>query len=223
MDLAKSLFLLTTMQLLGGMTRADVLFSNLNQTPTDMEAWKTTNIRFATDFLTANSGTIVTGVTMSLFNSSPDNHNFTASIFNDVSGAPGPVLIGSFDVFSVPGNQTSVANFSTTSPGLSLAANTPYWLTLQINENITVPGVAGWREDSGQATDAGTLFATVSSTDTKYSSNSGASYSDFFPGNFHYSITGNVPEPTTGALFLAGFLLAGARRGSGRKSLRCGE
>lgn len=144
---------------------------------------------------------------MSLFNSSPDSHNFTASIFSDLSSEPGPILVGSFDVFSVPANQTSIANFSATSSGLSLVPNTPYWLVLQINEDISVPGFAGWREDSGQARDPGTVFTTIAATKTKASFDSGATYTDFFTGNFHYSLTGTVPEPTTSALLFSGILL----------------
>jgi hypothetical protein len=192
--------------------QADTLFSNLGHAPNDMETWKTADRRFATDFLTGDSATLVTGISMPLFNSSPDTHGFTASIFTDFAGAPGRVLVGAFSL-SVPAGELGTNQTFGVSSGLSLAANTPYWVVVQIDQDITVPGNAGWREDyNGQATDPGTPFTTIAATDVKTSADNGATYVDFFPGNYHFSLTGSIPEPNGAALLSIGCLVGAARR-----------
>lgn len=188
--------------LAGNVPAATTLFSEINQ-PSDGQAnLLDTTYRYASDFLTSGSAYTVTGASLKLNNLDNIDHTFTTSIFTDNSGTPG-TLVGSFNPFIVPAN-TSDANYSTTAGGINLLANTPYWEVLQMDEAGGSGSRPQWRSNSGNSTDAGSLFSTISSTGLKASTNSGGSYSDilFFgtplPGNFQFALTGDlaVPEPS---------------------------
>jgi hypothetical protein len=196
--------------LAGSIQAATTLFSNVNQTNAGGGNYLNTGYRYASDFQTDAFSATITGATLYVANFDTGTaHTFTASIFTDNSGTPG-TLVGSFNAFSVPLN-TPFANYSTTSTGISLAANTIYWEVLQMNEADVSSGPQ-WGETSSQATDAGSVYTTVPATALKSSTNSGSSYADVtsfgspVQGNYQFALTGteSVPEPSPALLSSAG-------------------
>jgi hypothetical protein len=126
--------------------------------------------------------------------------------------------VGSFNPFTVLAN-TSTANYSTNSTGISLAPNAVYWEVLQMNE-ATVSSAPQWMYTSSQNTDAGSVYSTVTGTALKTSTNGGASYSDvtFFgspvSGNYQFALSGTeAPEPSPALLSLVAIGAMLLRRG----------
>lgn len=150
-------------------THAAVLFSNVGQTHVSTGA---TNARFssagdtwASDFQTSTQATTITGATFYMFNLDPEPHTYTATIYADAAGLPG-AAVGSFDVYTVPGSLFSENSFVTSSSGITLSANTKYWMGLTVNEDFSfLPTFlsAAVQTDS-QAVDAGSQFGVVTST-----------------------------------------------------------
>jgi PEP-CTERM motif len=190
---------------------ADTFFSNLNQMQNNTSNLVLTADRLASDFMTSGSATTVTGATLFMENPDSPNHTFTLSLFTDNgSGAPG-TLVGSFNNFTVPGG-SALGDYSTTSAGVSLAANTAYWAVLQPDENGVFTAAGQWASTSSQATDAGT-FSTIPSTLGQSSHDGGATWQPIVTtpqatANFEFSLSGAVaiPEPATWALLTIGLL-----------------
>lgn len=206
--LMRALFIIAALGLLcAANLSADTLFSNLGQAEGGGSAFNDTATRSATDFLTGPSTTSITGATLFMRNPDSIAHTFTLMLFTDNgSGTPGS-LVGSFNAFALPANPSYYGNYSTTSDGISLAANTAYWAVLRMNENYVNNG-AWWALTSSQVTDAGSAFSTIGTTGLKSSFNSGASWNDSgFPFNYQFSLEGVVvPEPATCALVGVGLL-----------------
>jgi hypothetical protein len=201
-----SIFAAQFLLLIGHIRAATTLFSNLNQANSGGGNYLNTNYRYASDFMTDGFAASITGATLEVANFDTGTaHTFTASIFTDNSGTPG-VLVGSFNPFSVPLN-TPFANYSTTSTGISLTANTIYWEILQMNE-ADVSSAPQWGNTSSPATDPGSVYTTVAGTALKQSTDGGATYSDvlFFgsplAGNYQFALSGTetVPEPSPALL-----------------------
>lgn len=196
---------------------ATTFFSNLGQFQDGAVNFLNTSYRYASDFLTDSTATTITGATLKVSNFDSIAHSLTASIFTDNSGVPG-TLVGSFDPFTVLAG-AGYADHTTSSSGISLSANTKYWEVLQMNENL-VGSSPQWRSNSGDATDTGSTFTTIPSTNLKASTNDGASYSDILyfgtplPGNFQYSLSGiaTLPEPSRHLLSLAALCAMMLRR-----------
>jgi hypothetical protein len=196
---------------------AALLFSNIQQQPIASNNFSqtdpSTNFRVASDFTTAGFATTITSSFVTLFNSASSPYHFTASIFTDNAGQPGTTL-GSFTQMTAGGNILSHVNYSGTSPGISLAANTNYWMVLKMDEPFAQfpGGTAGWSRTTSQSTDAGSSFAIIAGTQIKSSTNSGSTWGNSQVGNQMFRLDG-VPEPTTALLAAAGiFLTAGRRR-----------
>ena len=182
--------------------RADTFFSNLSQN-TEYGFLDYTTQRLATDFLTGTAATTITNATLIMYNSDIVDHTFTLSLFTDSgSGTPG-TLVGSFDAVTI----RDLGNYSFTSAGITLAADTAYWAVMQVNEDVSDPDA-----DAGaliltrsQTPDAGGVFSIISGTQVQFSADSGADWSDFLDGNFKFSLSGAVvPEPASFALVGAG-------------------
>ena len=199
---------------------ATTLFSNVNQPLAGEGNFLNTSYRYATDFKTDSFNATITGATLTLDNlDTGTNHTFTASIFTDNSGTPG-TLVGSFNPLTVLSN-TGNANYSTTSAGISLTANTIYWEVLQMNEADVSSGPQ-WADTGSQSTDAGSVYTTITATPLMFSSNGGASYSAVtafgspVTGNYQFALSGTetVPEPSPTLLGLAatGAMLLRRRR-----------
>jgi hypothetical protein len=136
---------------------AQTLFSTLGQPNNNPQlTGTTTSFRYATDFQTSANPTSITGLT-ARFTTASLSASVTLSLYTSAGGAP-ISLVGSFAPIALPANQTNT-DFSTTTSGISLAANTAYWLVLQLNAN-DANGV-GWAFNSGQGTDSGSIFTTI--------------------------------------------------------------
>lgn len=198
---------------LHALATATTLISNLGQTVSNSVQLDTTVERNATGFMTGGSAAAVTGVTFNLLNQDTAPHTLTASIFTSSAGSPG-TLVGAFDTpLSVSASDSVFATHSATSSGISLAANTAYWLVLALDQNITFNHV-NWGVDSFVTTDPGTGFTTSSASNLKHSSNSGSSYSNSIAGFGSFELVGLVPEPGSSGLLsmaIAGALLARRR------------
>lgn len=192
----------------GGTANATLLFSTINQPNDATNHLQFTTERLASDFISGASATTIQSTTLEIFNN--DNnftaHHLTASIFTDNSGVPG-TLVGSFNPFTANAFQGFSNGFATSPTGINLAANTIYWEVLQLNETANNPFV-GWERTQSQVASAGT-FNTVSSTQVKFSSNSGSTWSDLYVGNSIFQLDGvtTVPEPS--AFLLGTMALAG--------------
>ena len=115
------------------LTMADTLISTLGQPRTQVPNLFDPSYRWASDFITQSSPSLVTGLTMDLINLDQISHTVTCSIFQD-NGSLGPgSLIGSFSAFNLLPS-TAFAHYTVTSSGLSLAPHTIYWMVLQVNE-----------------------------------------------------------------------------------------
>jgi hypothetical protein len=188
------------------------LFSNLGQSTDGAGFLPDTSRRLANDFQTGLTPTTITGATLKLANPDGIAHTYTASLWSDNAGLPGAPF-ATFTPILLPSG-TTAGNFATTPSGvINLAASTPYWEVVQVNENRLFVVDPEWERTSSQGTDAGSIFATIASTTPKVSTNSGANWSDLAAGNFQFALTG-VPEPTGALLLLVGapLLLANRRR-----------
>ena len=181
--------------------RAALLFNNNNQSQDQVGAFANTTFRLASDFHTGAASSTVTTAFLTMFDGDNINHTYTPKIFTDNSGLPG-TLVGTMSTFTTNGNVLSFVKYTATSSGISLSPNTTYWMVLQMGENNNGQGATGWEQTTSQSTAAGSIFTTVSATQVKSSTNSGATWSDAFVGNTMFELDGTVPEPSV-------FLLTG--------------
>ncbi|WP_395740615.1 choice-of-anchor R domain-containing protein [Prosthecobacter sp.] len=177
----------------------------------------------ATDFLTSASATTITGATFSFSNWDDIAHVMTPKIYTDNAGLPG-TLVGTFSTFNVaadpigPGSGT-FRNYSVSSAGINLAANTKYWMAVSVDTATDLPFPVMWNTTATTAMDAGSTFSEVTATQLKYSTDGGSSWINVGNANSNgmFSLSGNLaaaPEPAR-ALFLlagAGTLLLRRRR-----------
>jgi hypothetical protein len=204
----RALFIGATLGLLCPLSLpAAILISNLGQAEGGGGSFNDTQTRLATDFLTGTSATRVTGATLFMRNPDSIAHTFTLTLFTDNgSGSPGSP-IASFAPFTIPASPAYYSDCSTTSTGISLVAHTAYWAVLQMNQNSVGNG-AWWALTQTAATDAGSVFSTISTGGAKGSFNSGASWNASSPPlNMQFSLQGVVvPEPATFVLTALGLL-----------------
>ena len=175
----------------------------------------------ASDFITGASATIITDATLSFSNWDDTTHILTPKIYTDNAGVPG-TLVGTLSTISItadiagPGTGT-FRNYNVTSAGISLAANTKYWLGVSINSAAGTAPVL-WNTTTSTTMDSGSTFAQVTTTALKTSTNGGSSWSTGNSVNGVFSLSGNLaaaPEPTRVLLLGIGwgfFLLRRRRR-----------
>lgn len=192
---------------------AATVFSNLGESTLLGEGPSNTSLRMATDFLTDASASTITGATLSMLSANTSFANtYTVSLFAD-NGADAPgALVGTFDPFTVPANTSGLSNHTAVSTGINLAANTAYWVVLQLN-HAGSGNLSGWALTTSQATDAGSVFTTIPATSVMWSFDAGASYGSHTDGNYQFSLESSaVPEPSRALLLLGGLACAFLRR-----------
>jgi hypothetical protein len=169
-------------------------FSNLAESDNGASAFDVPVDRLASDFITDGTPWKITSITADMGNSSGVvTHTVTFSIFrDDGSGRPGS-LVSLFDTpASIPTGSSGL--FTATSPGITLQANTPYWLVGQVNQ-VTL-GTASWRFTLSQ--DNTGPFSTLPGTQTLFSPNSGGNWLDGGAANQLFRLEGTpIPEPQT--------------------------
>jgi hypothetical protein len=177
---------------------AGIVVSNLDQ-PEDWFPFAAENVWRATSFTTGAEASTLDTITMRL---GPGRDTGTAvpRLFADASGVPSGTALAIFDGQVVNSNR----EYTFTSAGLSLAANTTYWLALQgQGENLDWVATNSTAQ-SGIWTIGDVMLQSLDSGSTWPNS-------DNFVGQFSISAT-LVPEPSPLALALAGLACAAARR-----------
>ena len=141
---------------------------------------------------------------MDIWSSPGSGTTFTVSLYDDVSGQPGTLL--SNGLLSGPGSPPGSGISLYDATGLTLAANTPYWIVFNNTDGpeVLISNVAS----SSFTTSAGW---TLGSTGFYYASSPGpynTGYTGLATPLFSIDSPSSVPEPTVGAfLFLAGLIL----------------
>lgn len=142
---------------------AATLFSNLGQTSSGTAAGIAIPSQLmATKFLIGGSASSVTGLTIRIQNNDSIQHNYSAYLYADSTGAPqANGLLTTFTPVSatLPASQTALAIFS--HAGLALAANTRYWLALGIGEGSNLSSSA-FVETASNSADVGSIFSNAS-------------------------------------------------------------
>ena len=200
-------------------------FSNLGQTP-DGFAYAQYGGQIdvnASDFLTGTSATTITSATLSFSNWDDIAHVMTPKIFTDNSGLPG-TLVGTFSTFNItpdalgPGAGT-FHNFTVSSAGINLAANTKYWMEVSVDNATDLPYPVMWNTTASNTMDGGSTFSEVTATKLKYSNTGGSSWIEptANTANAMFSLSGNLaaaPEPSRALLLFvgAGVMLLRRRR-----------
>jgi hypothetical protein len=166
----QSRFLLTAALLLGAASACPADFiSTLGQpfNVTSGNVFATTD-RVATDFLTDNTARTITTLRVKLANNDDVQHNLRFSIFtNSGTNVPGVQVGTSFTDITMNAGDVGFQDRTATNAGISLAANTTYWLVMQQLEAGSTD-VVTWDGNSGQGTDAGSVYSTVAGTQLQF-------------------------------------------------------
>jgi hypothetical protein len=167
----------------------------------------------ASDFLTAASATMITSATLSMSNWDDITHSMTPKIYADNSGLPG-TLVGTFSSFNILADPSGPGsgffnNYTVTSTGISLAANTKYWMAVSQGEFTNLPFPVIWNTTASNTMDSGSTFSAVPTTLLKYSNDNGSSWVNATTNstNAMFSLSGNLlaaPEPSRALLLFAG-------------------
>jgi hypothetical protein len=199
---------------LAGTSNAAVTFSNLSQPRSGSNPWSEVGDLLATDFMTDATPSTILSLTARLGYSTiaipPGTHPMEFSIrADDGSGKPGAV-VGSFAPVAIAVGESL---YTTTSPGISLQANTAYWIVgetpvLSLNQ-------ASWAYTESQATD-GSPFSTLPGTASWWIIDRGGGLPiQEIPinGNFMFALDDAViPEPPAGLGLLVTLGTFGALR-----------
>ena len=200
------------------------LISSLNLPNSSFNGLNDTSFRQGSDFLTSESGAIVTSAEISIFNADSAIHTLTVFLYSngptDQPGSP----VGVFDTLitipptgSGPGSAITLSAFDL---GIALDASTKYWIVLALNE-APITNTVHWtaHEPPNASFDSTSVFSSIPSTRTKFSGDSGTTWGDTLNGNFRYALNGTlVPEPSSGCLAL---LMASAYLTMRRKNEIC--
>lgn len=192
---------------------AATLFSNLGQTSSGTASGiALTTQRMATEFLTGGAASTVTGLTVRIQNNDQISHTFTAYLFSDVANAPGALLETFTGVDNTVG-ALSIKNATFSHAGISLAANSQYWVALSQTPNASLSSSA-FVETVSNFADAGSVFSVGTPPNMHGSVDSGTSWFDTTSAqNGQFALEGElVPEPSRAILLLAGLGALGLRR-----------
>ncbi len=187
-------------------SRAATLFSNLGQTDDgDINGMSSTSHVEASEFQTGALASTITALTARVYNGDTASHTFAAYLYADSgSNTPGTLLATFMAVDNLIGAGAFSKDITFSHPGISLAADTRYWIALAGLENAASSSYA-WRDTASDAEDAGSLF-TNGSPPLRALSVDGTSNWDFTRnGNSIFALEGTVaPEPSRALLLMAG-------------------
>lgn len=181
--------------------RATIFISTLGQPQVGVKEGAPFGWLLASGFVTGSSATMITNAQLLTYDGDSVDHSFTLQIWTDNSGQPG-ALYGTFSntptAFSMGANPTTLV-FN--SPGISLAAQTTYWLVASVNE-ADGNANASYPITYSSTPDAGSTFTLDQSAGLAISVNGGSTWG---VGNsyFCYTLSGTVavqPAPTFGSL-----------------------
>ena len=180
------------------------LLSTLNNTAQGAWGIGTNGTVVAQQFTTGGQSEDIGSVSVDIWSSTGSGTAFTVSLYDDVSGQPGTLL--SNGLLSGPGSPPGSGISLYDATGLTLAANTPYWMVFNNTDGpeVLISNVAS----SSFTTSAGW---TLGSTGFYYASSPGpynTGYTGLATPLFSIDSPSSVPEPTVGTfLFLGGLIL----------------
>jgi hypothetical protein len=196
---------------LGGLLHAQSsAISNLDQPAgSNIAVGKTPEFNFSTgfSFTTGSVNTTLAGITLSMFTASSESAaGFSVAIYNGI-GTTGPT--GLFGTLSGSTTPVTTGLYSYTTPGLSLLADTTYWIvatapTTPTNTHFRILSTTSTAEDAGG-------FVGWSIGDSRWlTNNGGASWFNTTTGQLPFFSVQlmSVPEPSTFALLATGVLVA---------------
>ena len=191
---------------------AAVLFSTLGQTNNAPSVLFDTDYRLASGFKTQGLGADITGLTLALSNVDTIAHSFVARLYADVGGVPDATALTSFSTQVIAAGLSGVSQLFS-NPGYSLAANTNYWVVLEMLENTSSDNPI-WSGNTSGGIDGGGSFLGVLPTKAQFSFDAGVSWNEASADNFLFNVIGTtvVPEPSRVVLAIAGLFVLGFRR-----------
>lgn len=196
---------------------ATTLFSTLGGTATEVFDDDPT-VRVASDFRTTPlQSSTITGIRATVSNTDFVDHTFRASLYSDAAGSVGS-LVAAFSSILLPAESAGENLLTFSHAGISLAADTTYWLVLETLEGEYDTNAVSWWGVDAAAADAGSPFATVNSTDVLRSDIGNPNWAPFLPGlitNLDFDLIGTldgVPEPSRAMLAGLGCALLLMRR-----------
>jgi hypothetical protein len=184
----------------------------LGQADDDSTGLVSTTDRAATDFFTGGSATIITGATLRMTNLDTIGHSFDVHIYTNSANSDASPTFGSTLVGTLSGGTISdmafSANVNFTDTGIALAANTKYWVVLEMLEALNGDPVFWFQEPAGNV-DAGSSFLDEDATYSQLSGDAGDTWFPFSFGNHIFSLSGIVAAPEPSRALLASFGLLG--------------
>lgn len=192
-----------------------MLFSNLGQLDdNDGNGMSSINHREASEFLTGSSPSTLTGLTARVDNGDTISHGFNAYLYGDSgSGTPGSLLATFIPVDNTIPASTASKLITFSHAGISLAANTQYWIALSSTENAS-SGSFTWRDTASDNEDVGSLFTNGTPPLRALSTNGVPTWEFTRGGNSFFALEGAlIPEPASWLLasFAAILCLRSAR------------
>lgn len=197
-----------------GTARADILVNSIPDEDAGANLWE--NMKIASQFTTGGEGKILSKVTLSMgdYNSVPPLTNtFSLSIYSQ-GGVGGSYTYGQpttlLEILSGNTRPISEDLYAYTSTGLTLDANTVYWVVAESQSTVDFSGYT-WNTTSTETQTLDPITgASIQHITSKYGNNPWS----INTGNIHASMSIEViPEPSTISLILLfGGPLLGIRR-----------
>ncbi|MEO8204984.1 MAG: choice-of-anchor R domain-containing protein [Chthoniobacterales bacterium] len=204
------------------LVHADTLISTLGQSIDDNIDYSMNPFKyFATDFLTGSDASTVTSVTVTLKNDDMLSQSLIAEIWSDNAGSPDSRLKIFENVLTVPGDSSSYEDYMAMDTGISLAANTNYWLVLWFDPSMAPASPFQMALTETMGANPGGMFSEIADTEFKVSSDGGLNWSDGGASTPLYALGGVVPEPSAWALIGCGVIVTlGVRSWASNKTAK---
>ncbi|MEZ5384748.1 MAG: choice-of-anchor R domain-containing protein [Prosthecobacter sp.] len=168
-------------------------------------------MRIATAFVTDDTASIVTGLSVLMQNADNIDHTVSAYLYSDTGGGAPSTLLATFTGDLLARSQQTMQGLFFSHTGIPLAANTRYWIAIAVNEdeNYLSPTLS---MTHSEAVDTGT-FMLPTPPDSYYSPDSGSTWALREGESARFALEGiAVPEPGRTSLVLAGCLAVILRR-----------